>query len=223
MDGSGKSPLRLEAPRLPWLTVRRVLLTGVAGAAVVAAIALAIARQGGAEPSILDEGISVNFGCDVRHFSDDDARKAARVTEGSWRRELRKRARASPRQRFANLAPAVLRARLRQAAGTYGFEVVSVDLLRPRQLAPKIVVRTDDYLGMTQALRRFVRRLDPKARTGDDRTGWRYEGCYFEAVDADGVPFVVVFNFWRGSGGGGGNGRAANDSFPSPTSNRGPA
>jgi len=41
-------------------------------------------------------------------------------------------------------------------------------------------------------------------RTNDDRTGWRYEGFFLEADDEHGVPFAAVFNFWRGSGGGGG-------------------
>jgi hypothetical protein len=79
-----------------------------------------------------------------------------------------------------------------------------VDLLRPRQLAPRIVVRTGDYLRVTRAMPEILRAIDPKARTNDDRTGWRYEGFYFEADDGHGVPFALAFNFWRGSSAGGG-------------------
>jgi hypothetical protein len=163
-----------------------------------------ILRGGDDSRAVLHEGIRMGFRQDVRRYSDDEARKASRSTETTWRRELERRARDAPRQRFANPTPETLRARLSAAARRYGFDVVAVDLLRPRQLAPRIVVRTDDYLQMAQSMADILRTLDPKARTGDDRTGWRYEGFYFEADDGDGVPFALAFNFWRGSSGGGG-------------------
>jgi hypothetical protein len=88
-------------------------------------------------------------------------------------------------------------------ARRYDFEVTSMQLRRPRQLAPSIVVRTRRYVELARATRVILKQLDPKARTNDDRTGWRYEGFFFEGDDEHGVPFLAAFNFWRGPGGGG--------------------
>ena len=76
-------------------------------------------------------------------------------------------------------------------------------LLRPRQLAPEIAVRTTDYLGLAQALPGILRRLDPHEGRSDTR-GWSYEGFFIEARDERGVPFLAVYNFWRGQHKGGG-------------------
>jgi hypothetical protein len=61
-----------------------------------------------------------------------------------------------------------------------------------------------------------LRRLDPKRRTVDDRTGWAWEGFYFEARDAKGVPFLAVFNFWRGAHAGGGEWARDESLYPFP-------
>jgi glycosyltransferase involved in cell wall biosynthesis len=142
------------------------------------------------------------------------ATRDARHVSAMWRFELRKRAREAPRQRFVNLSPQVLRRRLDAVARRYDFEVVSLRLLRPRQLAPRIVVRTRHDVELVHAVPRILRRLDPKARTGDDRTGWRYEGFWFEADDEHGDPLLAVFNFWRGPHAGGGQWARSDDLFP---------
>ena len=182
-----------------------ILALVLIGAAAVGAL---IARGGDDRTSVLHEGIVLHgrVGYDglVKRFSDDEARAAAQSAEAAWRRSLRSRADAAPGQHFSNLAPERLRARLKAAARRNDFEVVSVDLLRPKELAPRIVVRTDDYMRLARAMPEILRTLDPKARTNDDRTGWRYEGFFFEARDGHDVPFALVFNFWRGPGGGGG-------------------
>src|SRR5207247_101479 len=110
--------------------------------------------------------------------------------------------------------PPAERRELGAAARSHDFEVVSFRLLRPRRLAPRIVVRTTHYLELAHATRGILRRLDPKAATGDDRTGWRYEGFYFEADDEHGVPFLVVFNFLRGPHAGGGQWARSDPLFP---------
>jgi glycosyltransferase involved in cell wall biosynthesis len=142
------------------------------------------------------------------------ATRDARHVSAMWRFELRKRAQEAPRQRFDNLSPQVLRRRLDAAARRYDFEVVSFRLLRPRQLAPRIVVRTRHDVELVHAVPRILRRLDPKAGTGDDRTGWRYEGFWFEADDEHGDPLLAVFNFWRGPHAGGGQWARSDELFP---------
>jgi len=93
---------------------------------------------------------------------------------------------------------------LDQAARENGFEVVSMKLHRPRQLAPEIVIRTSRYLDVSQSARVWLDRVDPKRRTKEDRTGWRFEGFYLRANDEHGVPFFIVFRYTREPGAGGG-------------------
>lgn len=45
-------------------------------------------------------------------------------------------------------------------------------------------------------------------------TGWAYEGFCFEAQDADGQPFLIVFNHWRGPHASGGRWAASRTLFP---------
>jgi hypothetical protein len=164
--------------------------------------------------SVLDEGVTPGaFGKPHVVRSAEALRVSRRVT-ASWKRELRRRAQTAPAQRFRNLPPDVLRSRLEAAAERYSFEVVSVQLLRPRQLAPRIVVKTTHYLELARAAPELLRRLDPKASTSDDRTGWRFEGFYFEARDEHEVPFFTVDNFWRGPGPGGGQWARSDRLFP---------
>jgi hypothetical protein len=96
-----------------------------------------------------------------------------------------------------------LRARIDHAAERYDFDVVSLELERPRQLAPKVIVRTSHYLRLARATAGILRAIDPHLRTSDDRTGWLFEGFYFRAEDEHGVPFLIAYNFWRSHGGGG--------------------
>lgn len=128
----------------------------------------------------------------------------ARSNFADWKRELETRARRAPGQRFANPPTPELRRRLFGAARRYGFEVVSLKLLRPRQLAPAIIVRTRRYGPLVRAMRTLMKALDPRTPARSDWLGWRYEGFYFEAQDERGVPVFVVENFWRGGEGGGG-------------------
>jgi hypothetical protein len=166
--------------------------------------------------SVLDEGVRPGASGKTHAIDSAEALKAGRATLSEWKRELQKGARQNPGKQFSNLAPDELRARLSAAAGRYGFEVVSLDLLQPSQLAPEVVVRTKDYLGLAHATSAILRQVDPKARTADDRTGWRFEGFYFRAEDEHGVPFLIAYNFWRGNGGGGGQWARSDRLFPFP-------
>ena len=158
----------------------------------------------GGHKSVLDEGIRPGISGKTYVIGPAQARRSALSINAAWERELRIRARRDPRTRFPNLSPTELRRRLDQAAKALGFEVVSFELLHPRQLAPRIVVRTTHYLQLARATNGLLRKLDPKQRTRDDRTGWLYEGFYFKAEDEHGIPFLIVHNYWRGGGGGGG-------------------
>jgi hypothetical protein len=158
----------------------------------------------GEHKSVLDEGIRPGRLGETHVISRAEALTNARLRVAGWKSEIRKRAQADPRTRFENLDPDLLLQRISEAASRYDFEVVSVELLRPRQLAPKLIVRTTHYLDLARATREILRRLDPKVATSDDRTGWKFEGFYFEAQDEHGVPFLTVFNFMRGNGPGGG-------------------
>src|SRR4051794_6288715 len=64
--------------------------------------------------------------------------------ERTWRANLRSGALADPKQHFPNPALATLNARLRLAASRYRFTVVSVQILRPRQTAPFVVIKAKD-------------------------------------------------------------------------------
>jgi hypothetical protein len=121
-----------------------------------------------------------------------------------WRADLRSAALAAPGDHFKNLSRSTLFDRLRIQAVRKNFAVVSVQLLRPRQLAPLVVVEAVDKRAFVAATPAILKAIDPKRATGDDRTGWAYEGFLLEAVDSSGVPFLVVFNHWRGPHAGGG-------------------
>jgi len=153
--------------------------------------------------SVLDEGIQLGATGNVHRIGPAEARAAARRDRGDWERELRERALEAPDQRFSNLRPETFKRRLQQAAERYRFEIVSVELPRPKQLAPRVVVRTTHYVELAEATSLILRSIDPRASTGDDRTGWSYEGFYLEARDERGIPFLITSNFWRGTGGGG--------------------
>jgi hypothetical protein len=158
----------------------------------------------GEHKSVLDEGIRPGRLGETHVISAAEALKDGRLRVAYWEREIRKRAQADPSTRFQNLDPALLKQRLSEAASRYDFDVVSVELLRPRQLAPKVIVSTTRYVDLARATPQILRSIDPKAVTSDDRTGWKFEGFYFEARDEHDVPFLTVFNFMRGNGPGGG-------------------
>jgi hypothetical protein len=147
--------------------------------------------------AVLHEGRVSRTGASVP-ISDHQADDAGRLAQLAWRKELKNRAQAHPGQRFDNPARQELRRRLHQLAGRYGFEVASAKVLRPRQDAPVVVVRTTDYRGLARATPAILKQLDPKRNTGDDRTGWRYEGFFWEARDERGVPFLIASTLTRG-------------------------
>jgi hypothetical protein len=182
--------------------------------ALVAVIVAAFASGCGTHRSVLDEGVHLGSLGHLHRIGPAEAITDVGRARAEWEREITSRAREHPRQTFASLPVAVLRARLAALGRRYGFEATSVELRRPRQLAPDVVVRTSRYVELARATRLILKQLDPKARTNDDRTGWRYEGFFFEADDEDGVPFLAAFNFWRGPHAGGGQWARSDRLFP---------
>ncbi len=168
--------------------------------------------------AVLYEGVGLRHpGTKVVNHRVNDAaarRGGARVRD-QWEREIRSRAIESPREHFANLSLEMLKERLAEAARDHGFQIVAAKLLRPRQLAPEITVRTTHYLALTHALPGILRRLDPHIGHSDTH-GWSYEGFYFEAQDERGVPFLGVYNFWRGQHKGGGQWARSESLYPFP-------
>jgi hypothetical protein len=176
----------------------------VRGAVALLGIVL-VATACGEHKSVLAEGLCGRQICkEPRRISDEQARTSGARTLAMWERELRRGVRERPSLRFDNLSPAEVRRRLDTAADDYGFEVVSVRFHRPRQLAPEVVIRTSRYLDVSQSARIWLDRIDPKRRTNDDRAGWRFEGFFLRAEDEHGVPFFIVFNYWRERESGGG-------------------
>ena len=166
--------------------------------------------------SILDAGVRSGALGHVHRIGPAEARAAARRASREWEQELRKRGPEDPGTRFPNLSRQELLRRLDEAARAYEFDVVSVTFLRPRQLAPRIVVRTKHYQRLARATPAILKRIDPRAPAQGDYRGWRYEGFFFEAQDEHGIPFLATFNFWRGSGPGGGEWARSEPLYPFP-------
>jgi hypothetical protein len=136
------------------------------------------------------------------------------MAERSWEHEIQSRGRRYPAKRFANPSKDELMDDLRALAQKHDFELVSVRLLTPRQLAPKIVVRTKHYLDLAHATSAILRRIDPRTPASNDSQGWKYEGFYFEAQDEHGIPFLIAFNFERGRSPGGGQWARSEPLYP---------
>src|SRR5205823_6168652 len=100
-------------------------------------------------------------------------------------------------QRFPNPAPGVFRKRVSLVGRRYGFRVVSLRLLHPRQVAPLLVVETRrERKSFVSDVPAIMALLDPTAGAGH-QTAITFEGFLFEARDARG-PFVRVENVYRG-------------------------
>jgi hypothetical protein len=100
-------------------------------------------------------------------------------------------------QRFPNPAPAAYRQRVALVGSRYGFRVASLRLLRPRQVAPLLVVRTSrSRTSFVRDVPAILRLLDPVS-SGRRGAAVTFEGFFFEARDRDGA-FVRVENVYRG-------------------------
>jgi len=101
-------------------------------------------------------------------------------------------------QRFPNPSAAAFRRQVERVGRRYGFRIVSLRLLRPREAAPLLVVST------TRPRKQFVADvaailslLDPSSGGGIQRAA-TWEGFFFEARDPKGA-FVRVDSAGRGT------------------------
>jgi hypothetical protein len=119
--------------------------------------------------------------------------------------------------RFPSPSRDVLLQRLQRAQALYRFRIVRLTMLRPFQLAPVIVIRSDARRAIARATPRIVELFDPHTRpTGANPSGYAYEGYFLVAVDARGVPYLATFNHWRAPHVGGGEWAASPDLYPFP-------
>jgi hypothetical protein len=110
-------------------------------------------------------------------------------------------------QRFPNPAPATFRKRVALVGKHFGFTVASLRLLRPRQIAPLLIVKT------TVPRKRFAKeipwimeRLNPATaytQHGNVQTAITFEAFFIAAEDARG-PFASSWYMARGGESGGG-------------------
>lgn len=154
----------------------------------------------------------------VRPRSEQSSQGPAAVAErlqAEWRSAITAGAIADRSKQFPSPPRRILLHRLGADAHQLGFTIVRVKLLRPRELAPIVVIRAPETQRFTQQMvPRIVQLIDHKRRTRDDRNGWDYEGLFFEVENLKGAPFVVVFNHWRGLHQGGGQWAASERLLP---------
>ena len=156
-------------------------------------VAVGCSDHAAGDRSVLTQGTRFGATQVVHRVTDAEAVRTARSGRGQWIRDLRRAGRKYPGMRFRSPSRKILLSRLAQEAKAHGFDVVSVRMLRPRQLAPLVVLRTTHYVELARATGSILRKLDPEVRYDPD-----YEGFYFEAQDERGVPFFSTSNIRRG-------------------------
>lgn len=193
-------------------TVAWIVVALVAAGSTAAVVA---SKAGGSHRrDVLYAGVHLGRLQTGHGIDDGEARLAVGRAYATWRAELRHRALIAPRQRFDNPSRRAFETKLRRLARANGFRVVSARLRHPRGAAPDLVVSSRAYERLAREVPDLLQQLDPKSDTGDDRTGWRWEGFFFEAVDERGVPFLATFNFWRGPSAGGGQWARSDALYP---------
>ncbi len=120
-----------------------------------------------------------------------------------WRTELLSAA-AADSARFPPPSPEEFSRRLTQAARRFEFRVLRTDFVRAPQGSPLVIVEATLPAELSRDTLAIVRLLNPRPpeEGTDDWKGWDYEGLFFGAQDAQGSPFLAVFQFWRAPGGG---------------------
>ncbi|HEV8686836.1 MAG TPA: hypothetical protein VGQ84_06135 [Gaiellaceae bacterium] len=144
-------------------------------------------------------------------------KQAVAQAKREWLREVRASAREGDDARsFPSPSRAVLLRRLQKAQRRYGFGIVSVRMLRPLQLAPVIVIRSDRKLETARAIPAIIELFDPRRPTKTNPSGFAYEAYFLEAQTRRGVPYLATFNFWRAPHVGGGQWAAEERLYPYP-------
>lgn len=105
-------------------------------------------------------------------------------------------------QRFPNPPPAAFRRRVALVGRRYGFQIASLRLLRPEQIAPLLLVRTSrDRKAFIHDMPAIMNLLNPTTTTKHE-SAQTFEAFFFAAEDAHG-PFVDTQAISRGESEGG--------------------
>jgi hypothetical protein len=125
-----------------------------------------------------------------------EAVRGERSARGQWLRDLRAAARSGSDWVFPNPSRSTLVGRLERQVRAHQFQVVSLEMFHPRQVAPLIVVRTAHSLALARATVSVLQGLDPNWGRGEPSE--LYEGLYFVALDKKGVPLFSTSEVIRG-------------------------
>lgn len=102
-------------------------------------------------------------------------------------------------QRFPNPSPNAFRKRVALVGRRFGFTVASLRLLRPRQIAPLLIVKTHrPRKAFVRDAGRIMDLLDP-VTSANHQVAVTFEGFFFAAEDAGG-PFFYADNVSRHDG-----------------------
>ena len=125
-----------------------------------------------------------------------EAVRGERTARRQWLLALRAAARSGSDWVFPNPSRSTLLRRLERQARAHHFQVVSLEMLHPRQLAPVIVGGTSHPVALAHATVSILNGLDPNYGRGEPSE--LYEGLYFAALDASGVPLFSASEVVRG-------------------------
>jgi hypothetical protein len=110
-------------------------------------------------------------------------------------------------QRFPNPSPSAFRKRVALVGRRFGFTVASLRLLRPRQIAPLLIVKTTvprrRFAKEIPKIRELLNPATPYTRRGNVQTAITFEAFFLAAEDARG-PFAFSWGIARGGESGGG-------------------
>jgi hypothetical protein len=106
-------------------------------------------------------------------------------------------------ERFPNPSAAAFRKRVALVGRRFGFTIASLRLLRPRQMAPLLIVETRrPRKAFMKDIPRILELLNPHS-FADHRSAYTFEGFFFAAEDAKG-PFTWSLSVIRNDATGGG-------------------
>jgi hypothetical protein len=143
--------------------------------------------------------------------------EAVAQAKAEWLRAIRASAMSGDRAKtFPSPPRAVLMQRLQTAARRYGFTIASVQMLHPLQLAPVVVIRSNNKRAIARATPKIVDSFDPRRPTARNPSGYAYEGYFYVAQTTGGVPYLATFNHMRAPHTGGGQWAARDDLLPFP-------
>jgi hypothetical protein len=138
--------------------------------------------------------------------------------EGQFRSDVATAAEQDPEPQFEQASRASIASVLDANSASFGYSVERVEVLPGRDGAPLIVLRVrGDLHTFARLLPTLERTVDPLSGKVDPSTGERrmkYEALFLEAVDGNGVPFLVIWNVWRQPIGGGGQWAREESLFP---------